>query len=325
MHCLVACSIDTHGLGAVRGDAGSRDAGPTTSDAGAHDAPPAGEDGGGPADGGFDPCTDAPIPDTFTLCPFGMPTAVFPDDDTYDDDPTFTNDLLELYFNRNNEIWVSKRVSPAAPWGAPFPITEIDAGPFADTSPRISGDGLTLWFSSTRPPSEDYDIWVTTRLDRTAASTWRAPTRAPGLSTAQRDVTAVFTRDGLQAIVSRRDLPDDATWSMFLYRRDATSTLWMMTTGTIVEELDDGGHEANGQFVPTDLVFFFDTDFGAGDRDFAVTTRPTPDSPFTEPVRLDSLSHDSAHDEDLWLSEDLRYAVFSSDRDDTTRIYEARR
>jgi hypothetical protein len=63
----------------------------------------------------FDDAPDAEIP----LGPWGNPVRLFPTSTTADDDPSFTDDLLELYFNRNNNIYVAKRATTADAWGAP--------------------------------------------------------------------------------------------------------------------------------------------------------------------------------------------------------------
>ena len=89
--------------------------------------------------------------------------------------PSVTADGLELYFQRTSnpfthadgDLYVSRRALTSDPWGAPEALAfNSDV---RDASPHISGDGLTLYFDSTRPtPGGEYEFntWVATRSSR---------------------------------------------------------------------------------------------------------------------------------------------------------------
>jgi len=76
-------------------------------------------------------------------------------------------DGLELFFfsNRdgNNDIWVTTRSSVDDPWSAPVKLGEQINTAADEAHPHISADGLTLFFSSTRPGCGGFDLYMSTR------------------------------------------------------------------------------------------------------------------------------------------------------------------
>src|SRR5262245_44597473 len=82
-----------------------------------------------------------------------------------DTDPTFTEDLRELYFmttrTGSKNIWRSVRADAASAWGAPVEVPELSTG-YQEENPRISADGLRLWFFSDRDRALG-TIWEVTR------------------------------------------------------------------------------------------------------------------------------------------------------------------
>jgi hypothetical protein len=87
------------------------------------------------------------------------PTVNSPYGDCY---PSLSADGLTLYFSGDYsstprpgglggaDIWMTTRVSRSAPWGAPVNLGAPVNSSERDFSPTISGDGLTLVFTSTR-------------------------------------------------------------------------------------------------------------------------------------------------------------------------------
>src|SRR4051794_7754598 len=60
------------------------------------------------------------------------PVAALSDPAAIDEDPTFTADVLELYFMStragNRDIWTARRTTAADPWPAPTRVGELDSG-----------------------------------------------------------------------------------------------------------------------------------------------------------------------------------------------------
>src|SRR5262249_28741306 len=90
------------------------------------------------------------------------------DPNAIDEDPTFTGDLLELYFMSTRvgtkDIWTSRRATPSAAWGAPAPVAELNSTA-NDWAPGISLDALSIWFVSERNGAGK--IWHASRAART--------------------------------------------------------------------------------------------------------------------------------------------------------------
>ena len=112
---------------------------------------------------------------------FEAPTlvAALSDVDSIDEDPTFTGDLLELYFMSTRagtkDIWRSQRATADAPWGAPAAVAELNSSN-DEWCPGISLDGLTLWFATDRAAGRG-QLWQATRAAR------RTPGAAPAAVT----------------------------------------------------------------------------------------------------------------------------------------------
>lgn len=88
-----------------------------------------------------------------------------------DDEPELSANGLELYFQRDwNDIYVSTRSSTDAAWGPPTLVSpEINFENHRSTSPVLTPDGLTLFFSSDRDGAEwEMDVYMSSRDDLTS-------------------------------------------------------------------------------------------------------------------------------------------------------------
>jgi len=105
---------------------------------------------------------------------------------TWDGGPSITEDGLELFFDSNRsgspDLYVSARATTSEPWGpamnlGPTVNSTYGNSLYGDGGPSISPDGLTLFFSSARPPgsTSNMDIWMTTRTTR--ETEWGTPIR----------------------------------------------------------------------------------------------------------------------------------------------------
>jgi hypothetical protein len=254
-------------------------------------------DGGG---GDGDP-EDAAV-DAFVLGPWGPPQPV------------------GLAAPEGGDIWVATRTTPTDPWGAPTRVEEL-ADAANETTPRISADGLTLYFSSDRQITiNTHDIWMTTRATRN--SPWAAPVPVVELDSAEFDSSATATRDGLAiAISSNRNLA--ASSDIFISTRAATSDAW--TTPAAIDAINTAIYEGAPFLSADGLDIYFDTDQGAGDgNDLYQSTRASRSDPFPAAIRIDGLNS-PAIDADPWISPDRRHAYWTSNRDGTVRLWHASR
>ena len=85
--------------------------------------------------------------------------------------------------------------SPGFDWSAPVNVGAEVNSPFEDTSPHLSSDGLSLYFSSNRPDSQGLeDLWVSTRPSRHSA--WGpAVNLGPAVNTAANERSPALSRN----------------------------------------------------------------------------------------------------------------------------------
>lgn len=256
------------------------------------------------------PGADKPAP---PLGSFGVPTKLVALSSAQaDDDPSLTEDQLEIYFASHRSggpgienIWRSTRGSITAAWAAPQPVAALNSTS-QDCTPRVSLDGLTLHFASLR--SGNFEVYVSTRASRTAA--WNAPALVPALASSADDYGGSLSQNGLAlAFYSARGGDHD----LYLAKRTSPTTPW----GAPVEvsELSTPSEEGGPQLDPSERVlFFFSTrPGGKGDRDLWMASRPGPTGPFGAPTPIVELNTPE-EESDLWISPDLRTIYFGSRR-----------
>ena len=110
-------------------------------------------------------------------------------------DPAVSVDGQRLYFMRANtagttgSLWMAARPTPSEPFAGARELAELTAGPI-ESNPSLSADERTILFASNR--GGDFDLYVATRPDRTAA--FEAP-RAVSTLNGPTDESEVFLRD----------------------------------------------------------------------------------------------------------------------------------
>jgi hypothetical protein len=141
-----------------------------------------------------------------TFGPWESPVHLGPTVNTAFNDgaPCISTDALTLFFQSNRpggfggwDLWMTTRVSPEGPWEAP-----VNLGPTVNSSstewgPEISFDGLTLFFSSTRPGGfGSWDLWMTTRAS--VSDPWSTPVNlGPTVNTSADDLGPAISPNGL--------------------------------------------------------------------------------------------------------------------------------
>jgi hypothetical protein len=150
-----------------------------------------------------------------------------------DDDPTLTEDMLEMYFNRSSDIYVAKRATTADPFGTPTRVDELSSTS-PETTPEITYDGLTIYFASRRTPTLGVeDIWMATRASRTAA--WNTPVHVTELSSSGFDGAATRDANGLAFV-----LYSDRSGTLEIYESFRNSTANPFPAPTVHSELTSG-------------------------------------------------------------------------------------
>lgn len=293
-----AGSMDA-GDGGVEQDAGT-DAG---TDAGADAGMDAGADDAG-VDAGTDAGMDGGVDAGSDLGVFVPPVVLTPlMTGAGEDDPTLTGDLLEIYFNRSNEIYRATRAVATDPWSAVGPVAPLNTAS-SESSPEVASDGLTIYFSSTRGGGA-LDIWRSTRALRT--DVWGAPAVVAELNTGSMDTNPTPRTDGLGLIFSSS--------------RSGSRDIYETTRATVGDawdppvpraELNSTGNDGGPMLARggTMIVFFSDRGGGAGGSDLYLATRAATGMPFDPPVRIAEVDT-AAAEEDPWLSEDGHLLIFT--------------
>ena len=255
---------------------------------------------------------DAPTPDaSFPTGPFGNPQLVVAlANNAQDDDPTLTDDMLEIYFastrttgqDGNGDIWRATRANVKDAWNAPVRVTELSSDNSNDDNPGISGDGLTIWFSSNR--GSNVDIYVSTRTDR--LQTWKPPILVSELSTPVEDLGAEPGRSQ-----QRIALYGDSPRRLFEATIKTPGHPPSWNTPTPIDSLNDIGTNLSGFFV-TDLELWFSSTRpgGPGGQDIYRAQRTSLDAPFGTPTLVEGINS-AARDDDPWLSPDGHTLYFT--------------
>jgi hypothetical protein len=183
----------------------------------------------------------------------------------------------------------------------------------------VSGDGLELYFMSTRSGGlGDEDLWVSTR--QSTADPWGPPVNAQALNSSCREAFPSISADGLTLY-----------FSDFFYGPDRPGgtgghDLWMSTRAvpnapwSAPVNMGTPFNSANQDVSPTishdGLTFIFASDRpgGSGGYDLWMCTRPTLQDPWGPPVNMGPILNSGSHDYYGNLSPDGRVLFFESNR-----------
>jgi len=231
-----------------------------------------------------------------------------------DDDPTLTDDMLEMVFDRRGDLFVVTRTSLQDPWDTPTRIVELSSA-MGETTPEMSLDGRTIFFASNR--LGQVDIFTSTRATR--ASAWANPVVVTELSSPQDDAPGGISADGLEIQLTSIRTGDYQLYSST--RPDPTSP-W---SAPVVLEAVSSPFQDESAFLADDLTMYFDADRqGTGDYDIFTAHRASRSAPFGAPQRVDSIDT-PMRDHDPWVSPDGHHMFFMSNRSGELLLYESSR
>jgi hypothetical protein len=233
-----------------------------------------------------------------------------------DDNPTLTQDLLNIFFTSDRDegqggrdVWWATRSSRADPFGVPVPVVEANSED-EETSAAISADGLTLWVGSNREGGVgDTDIYQLTRPSKDAA--WSMPLPLTALNSEYDDIPRPVGQGGLVMPMASRRGPGDQYQTYFATRPslgasfgapEPLSYLWVEGRSMVDAFLTDDG-----------LLLFFNLAPEDEEGELYMASRPSKDDLFGDVAPLVAVNS-SADDRDPWLSADGKRFFFSSDR-----------
>lgn len=135
-----------------------------------------------------------------------------------------SSDGLELYFEcdrpgtaGDSDIWITTRKTVTDPWEPTHKLGGPVNGPYSDYGPCIARDGLTLYFSSTRPGgSGGADIYMTTR--QTVEDPWEQPVNlGPIVNGSAWDHCPSISADGLSLVFGSNREKTGTAYSTLCY------------------------------------------------------------------------------------------------------------
>jgi len=263
----------------------------------------------GPPDAG-DAAIDAPV----MLGPWGSATVVFAA--TGDDDPTLTGDLLELYFNRASDIYVSTRATTNVAWGTPTLVAELSSTS-TETTPEITSDGLTIYITSGRTGTLGMgDVWVSTRATR--SDPWSTPIQVGELCSTVDDAAPTPTDDQLVLVMTSPRADSAGFYDVYFSERASPTATW--STPVNLMTVNSNSNDYSPMLSQDRLTLYFDSGrTGVSEELFMATRASTADS-FSTPVPITELNT-GASESDPWVSPDRRHIYFER----AGSLYEARR
>jgi hypothetical protein len=199
-------------------------------------------------------------------------------------------------------------------FGTPTEVENINSSS-RDLKPSVSGDGLSLFFTSTRSGGlGGMDIWVTTR--ETTDDPWGEPMNLGSPVNSSAWETGSIAYDGLSFYFSStRSRDSNANADIWVTTRDTIHSEWgtPMNLGPTVNSSVD---QCYISISADELTLYFSSNRGGGygAYDLWVTTRETIHDPWCTPVNLGPTVNSSSYDVDTGISSDGRMLFFASDR-----------
>lgn len=241
-------------------------------------------------------------PDTIGMGTWTNIAPVLPGSPVGDDDPTLTADLLELYFNRAADIYVTKRTALDQPWSTPV-RDDVLSSTGNETTPEITGDGLYILVASDRTGTLGADdIWVSTRATR--AEVWGTPVHVDELSSPTENAASAPTDDRLTVV----QIGDPSGTDVQMY----TSSRAVATDPFSSPLAIPGANSPQADFSPMlsqdRLTLYFDSGRTANEELY-VAQRTTPTGTFATPTIITELST-TAEETDPWVSPDGHHIFF---------------
>jgi hypothetical protein len=211
-----------------------------------------------------------------------------------------TADMLDgvMWSSRSgtDRIYEVTRASTVDDFGMPQLVPNLGSvSGVPDRDPVLTGDGLTLVFTSTRTGT--WDLFLTTRPSRTQP--FAPPVAITELATAGDDWGPFISSDGLGLYYI---LGADIAYS----RRANTASAWS-APGTILANVSSASSEFEPAVTSDELTMFWASDRpdgGMGGLDIWKATRSTKADPFGTPTPVTELNS-TGDDLPSWVSDDL--------------------
>ena len=209
-------------------------------------------------------------------------------------DPEISADGLSLYFASNrpganglSDLYVATRLTTNDDWGQPANLGPTFNSSSYDEAPSISADGLELYFTSQRLGLGNYNLYVSTRA--TKNDPWGAPSNLGSIINDGQAGYSDISTDGLSLYFTSVRSGGFGDYDLYVSTRTSKDDPWG-TPSNFGSIINSTAKEAAPSISSDGLTLFFCSDRpgGYGDYDLWVTTRPTTNDEWGEPVNLGS-------------------------------------
>ncbi|MHC4486773.1 MAG: TolB family protein [Planctomycetota bacterium] len=170
-------------------------------------------------------------------------------------------------------------------FGTPTNLGPIVNSSAHDFSPSITADGLELYFHSDRPGGEGtHDIWVSTRASK--EDDWGALTNLGAVNTPDWEIEPCISADGLELYF--------VDWGLWVVRRATVSDPWGERENDSTININTSNVYSGACLSSDGLSLFL---FSWEEKELYVSTRPTRDDLWSEPVNLGpTVNGEAEHD-----------------------------
>lgn len=234
--------------------------------------------------------------------------------------PFLSRDGLELYFESlSRGIAVVSRGSSKDSFGDPVTVRArgglVGGRAYFEVSPSLTGDGLTMVFTSNRSDSVGgYDIRWTRRSG--AGDNWGPDVPLPStINSVSNESTACISGDGLTLLFSS-DRPGGAGLDDLYFATRPDLNSGFEQARALAAPINSPYIETDPYLSPDGTILLFSSSRpdGLGGLDLYASVRVTADEPFSEPVHLGAFVNSSSDDTSPTLSPDGTELIFASPR-----------
>ncbi len=234
--------------------------------------------------------------------------------------PNISADGLELYFNTvrsggygQEDLCVARRQGRNDPWEEPVNLGSTVNSSYQEWFSSISQDGLSLYFSSTRPGgSGGWDLWMTTR--GTKDENWGAPVNlGKTVNSSGDEHQPNILADGCTLLLDSTRPDGYGGLDIWITKRDTKDDAWG-TLENLGPPINTSANDGRPSMSSDGLILFFRTDgpggFGGGDIWF--TKRETLTAEWGEPINLGPTVNTSSFECGPSISGDGKILYFHS-------------
>lgn len=240
--------------------------------------------------------------------------------ETCEGSPDISADGRTLYFDAlarpggpgGWDLWISKAKSPHRGFGRAELLAMPISGPYDESGPCLSDDGLSLYFASNRPGgSGDFDIWVATR--KTPGDPWGEPVNlGPVVNSDDYDNHPSISPDGLTLYFdSRRPAAGDSFGfnDIYMTHRDTIGGAWSQPEPLAI---CTHGYDYSPDVSRDNLTLYYDSPLQG--RDLWAVKRASASRAWAEGTPLGSPFNTPMIDTDPCVSAEGSLLYFVSDR-----------